>query len=34
MEGQTANTKVQVPDDLSRIIVMVSTLQPFDVRYA
>jgi len=28
----TANTNMQVPDDLSRMIVTVSTLQPLDVR--
>jgi len=29
-----ADTKVQVPDDLSRIIVTVSTLQPLETRNA
>lgn len=32
MEVQPVDIKVQVPDDLSRIIVTVSTLQPFDIR--
>ena len=29
-----ADTKLQVPDDFSRIIVTVSTLQPLETRYA